>query len=166
MGYLKIFTFLNFKTRSSQMVLLQKCISYFWEKGGQGLLPMGRVTVSRGCPQHGLRCRTALKDLNTTETRAYNWVCCWPQHSKQWTQPGCFRGIKRLRRQGQRKIWGQGQRKIWRQSYHWDISEVLLFKHFHLLFYYFKIWTIFLHACKISSNSENLNQAFYDHQSL
>lgn len=97
MGYLKIFTFLNFKTRSSQMVLLQKCISYFWEKGGQGLLPMGRVTVSRGCPQHGLRCRTALKDLNTTETRAYNWVCCWPQHSKQWTTARVLQGDQEVK---------------------------------------------------------------------
>lgn len=151
MGYLKIFAFLNFKTGSSQMISLQKCSSYFWEKGGQGYLPQGRGTVSRGWPQHWRWWGTALKGFEHNRAGLVTGSVANPNKANKEPQPRCFRGIKTIRR--------QGQRKTWRGSYSIDSSGVLLLKQFHFLFHYFKIWTIFLHAWKIGNNPENLNPA-------
>lgn len=131
MGYLKIFTFLNFKTGSSQMVLLQKRLSYFWERGGQGLLCRGGGAVSRGWPQHGQWWGTALKDLNTTDRDlGLSPSVANPNTANKEPQPRCFRGMKTRRR--------QGQRKTWRQRYSIDSSGVLLLKGIYFLFHYLK----------------------------
>lgn len=141
---------------SSQRILLWWCISFFLEEGRSGTAPYGkvnqepRVTAAWMVPQWW---GTARRYLSTADG-AQGWELglltspTWQAMSQGW---GPSRGSGA---QGDEATDRTGS-----QGYNMESSGVLLLKQFNFHFKYFKIWTIFLHACKISNNSGNSNHA-------